>query len=154
VRLVGYRPAREAFALGRMMVIPSRAESLPYVILARLIASISAPISSGGMSRSLCGPKISGMPPTRVEMMGAKGAALARLTMSAPHAIRVYTGLVRLLGDRARGGRKLVRRGALILAARHRRHDQSRLDQADQSGEHDRRIGGRRLSPAATRRGR
>jgi glycosyltransferase involved in cell wall biosynthesis len=33
VRFVGYRPAREAFAMGRMMVIPSRAESLPYVIL-------------------------------------------------------------------------------------------------------------------------
>ena len=33
VRFVGHRPAREAFAMGRMLVIPSRAESLPYVVL-------------------------------------------------------------------------------------------------------------------------
>jgi len=33
IRFVGHRPAREAFALGRMLVIPSRAESLPYVVL-------------------------------------------------------------------------------------------------------------------------
>jgi len=33
VRFVGYRPAREALAMGRMLVIPSRAESLPYVVL-------------------------------------------------------------------------------------------------------------------------
>ena len=40
VRLVGYRPAREAFAMGRMMVIPSRAESLPYVILEAAAAGV------------------------------------------------------------------------------------------------------------------
>jgi len=33
IRFVGYRPAREAFAMGRMLVIPSRAESLPYIVL-------------------------------------------------------------------------------------------------------------------------
>jgi glycosyltransferase involved in cell wall biosynthesis len=33
VRLRPPMPAREAFALGRMMVVPSRAESLPYVVL-------------------------------------------------------------------------------------------------------------------------
>ncbi|MGE0565005.1 MAG: glycosyltransferase family 4 protein [Pseudolabrys sp.] len=33
VRLRSPMPAREAFALGRMMVVPSRAESLPYVVL-------------------------------------------------------------------------------------------------------------------------
>lgn len=33
VRFVGFRPAREAFAMGRMLVMPSRAESLPYVLL-------------------------------------------------------------------------------------------------------------------------
>jgi glycosyltransferase involved in cell wall biosynthesis len=40
VRLVGFRPAREAFAMGRMMVIPSRAESLPYVILEAAAAGV------------------------------------------------------------------------------------------------------------------
>jgi glycosyltransferase involved in cell wall biosynthesis len=33
IRFVGYLPAREAFAVGRMLVIPSRAESLPYIVL-------------------------------------------------------------------------------------------------------------------------
>ncbi len=33
VRFPGALPARQAFALGRLMVVPSRAESLPYVVL-------------------------------------------------------------------------------------------------------------------------
>jgi glycosyltransferase involved in cell wall biosynthesis len=33
VRFMGALPAREAFALGRLLVVPSRAESLPYVVL-------------------------------------------------------------------------------------------------------------------------
>ncbi len=33
VRFVGFRPAREAFAMGRILAIPSRAESLPYIVL-------------------------------------------------------------------------------------------------------------------------
>jgi glycosyltransferase involved in cell wall biosynthesis len=40
VQMIGYRPAREAFALGRMMVIPSRAESLPYVVLEAAAAGV------------------------------------------------------------------------------------------------------------------
>ena len=33
VRFAGAMPARAAFALGRMLVVPSRAESLPYIVL-------------------------------------------------------------------------------------------------------------------------
>ena len=33
IRFVGHRTAREAFAMGRMMILCSRAESLPYVVL-------------------------------------------------------------------------------------------------------------------------
>jgi glycosyltransferase involved in cell wall biosynthesis len=33
VNFIGHCPARKAFALGRMFVIPSRAESLPYIVL-------------------------------------------------------------------------------------------------------------------------
>jgi glycosyltransferase involved in cell wall biosynthesis len=33
VRFVGAKPARAAFALGRLLVVPSRAESLPYIVL-------------------------------------------------------------------------------------------------------------------------
>jgi glycosyltransferase involved in cell wall biosynthesis len=40
VRFVGHRPAREAFAMGRVFVVPSRAESLPYVVLEAAAAGI------------------------------------------------------------------------------------------------------------------
>ena len=33
VRFVGFRPAREAFAMGRLLIVCSRAESLPYIVL-------------------------------------------------------------------------------------------------------------------------
>ncbi|HZN29090.1 MAG TPA: glycosyltransferase family 4 protein, partial [Xanthobacteraceae bacterium] len=33
VRFVGAKPARAGFALGRLLVVPSRAESLPYIVL-------------------------------------------------------------------------------------------------------------------------
>jgi glycosyltransferase involved in cell wall biosynthesis len=39
VRLLPAMPAREAFALGRIMVVPSRHESLPYVVLEAAAAS-------------------------------------------------------------------------------------------------------------------
>ncbi len=40
VRFVGHRPAREAFAMGRILVVPSRAESLPYIVLEAAAAGI------------------------------------------------------------------------------------------------------------------
>ena len=33
IRFLGAMPARDGFALGRMLVVPSRAESLPYIVL-------------------------------------------------------------------------------------------------------------------------
>jgi len=33
VRFIGHCPARAAFAMGRILVVPSRAESLPYIVL-------------------------------------------------------------------------------------------------------------------------
>lgn len=40
VRFAGAMPARQAFTLGRAMVVPSRAESLPYVVLEATAAEI------------------------------------------------------------------------------------------------------------------
>jgi glycosyltransferase involved in cell wall biosynthesis len=40
VRFAGIKPAREAFALGRIAVVPSRAESLPYIVLEAAAAGL------------------------------------------------------------------------------------------------------------------
>jgi glycosyltransferase involved in cell wall biosynthesis len=47
VRFVGFQPARTAFAMGRMLAIPSRAESLPYVVLEAAAAGL--PIVATGV---------------------------------------------------------------------------------------------------------
>jgi len=40
IRFAGHRPARTAFGMGRVLVIPSRAESLPYVALEAAAAGV------------------------------------------------------------------------------------------------------------------
>jgi len=40
VRFVGHQPAREAFSMGRILVVSSRAESLPYVVLEAAAAGL------------------------------------------------------------------------------------------------------------------
>src|ERR1700719_4155594 len=57
VRFVGFRPAREAFAMGRMMVIPSRAESLPYVILEAAAAGVPIVSTRVGGIPEIFGPQ-------------------------------------------------------------------------------------------------
>ena len=57
MQLVGYRPAREAFAMGRMMVIPSRAESLPYVILEAAAAGVPIISTRVGGIPEIFGPQ-------------------------------------------------------------------------------------------------
>jgi glycosyltransferase involved in cell wall biosynthesis len=40
VRFAGYQPARQAFSLGRLMVVASRAECLPYIVLEAAAAGV------------------------------------------------------------------------------------------------------------------
>jgi glycosyltransferase involved in cell wall biosynthesis len=56
VRFAGHRPAREAFAMGRMLVIPSRAESLPYVVLEAAAAGMLIVATRVGGIPEIFGP--------------------------------------------------------------------------------------------------
>jgi glycosyltransferase involved in cell wall biosynthesis len=56
VRLLPAMPAREAFALGRIMVVPSRHESLPYVVLEAAAASKPLIVTRVGGIPEIYGP--------------------------------------------------------------------------------------------------
>ncbi|MBL8590489.1 MAG: glycosyltransferase family 4 protein [Methylobacteriaceae bacterium] len=56
VSFAGAMPARQAFALGRMLIVPSRAESLPYVVLEAAGASIPMIATDVGGIPEIFGP--------------------------------------------------------------------------------------------------
>ncbi len=56
VRFVGAKPARAAFALGRLLVVPSRAESLPYIVLEAAAAAVALIATRVGGIPEIFGP--------------------------------------------------------------------------------------------------
>ncbi len=56
VRLVGSRPAREVFAMGRCVIVPSLAESLPYVVLEAAAAQLPVIATRVGGIPEIFGP--------------------------------------------------------------------------------------------------
>jgi glycosyltransferase involved in cell wall biosynthesis len=56
VRFAGPLPARTAFALGKLLVVPSRAESLPYVVLEAAAAGIPMIATAVGGIAEIFGP--------------------------------------------------------------------------------------------------
>jgi glycosyltransferase involved in cell wall biosynthesis len=58
VRFLGHTPARQAFACGRLLAVPSRADSLPYVV-----------IEAGGAGIPIIASRVGGIP----EILGADG---------------------------------------------------------------------------------
>ena len=78
VRFIGHCPAREAFTLGRMLVIPSRAESLPYVVLEAAAAGLPIIATDVGGVPEVFGPRSARLvPPDDIAaLIGAIAAAL------------------------------------------------------------------------------
>jgi glycosyltransferase involved in cell wall biosynthesis len=72
VRFPGAMPARSAFALGRCLVVPSRAESLPYIVLEAAAAGVPLIATDVGGMQEIFGPQASRLVPP------ADAAALAR----------------------------------------------------------------------------
>jgi glycosyltransferase involved in cell wall biosynthesis len=56
IHFIGHCPARKAFAMGRMLVMPSRAESLPYVALEAAAAGMPIVATDVGGVHEIFGP--------------------------------------------------------------------------------------------------
>ena len=56
IRFVGVKPARTAFAFGQVMVVPSRAESLPYIVLEAAAAGMPLIATRVGGIPEIFGP--------------------------------------------------------------------------------------------------
>jgi glycosyltransferase involved in cell wall biosynthesis len=63
LRFIGFCPARKAFAMGRMLAIPSRAESLPYVVLEAAAASLPIIATDVGGVPEIFGPQATQLVP-------------------------------------------------------------------------------------------
>ena len=72
IHFVGYRPAREAFAMGRMLVMTSLTESLPYVLLEAAAAGMPILAPRVGGIPEIFGLAAEGlMPPNDVRALAA-----------------------------------------------------------------------------------
>lgn len=71
VRFVGAMPAREAFSLGRTLVVPSRAESFPYIVLEAAAASLPMIATSVGGIPEILGSYSPMVVPDSVEALTA-----------------------------------------------------------------------------------
>jgi glycosyltransferase involved in cell wall biosynthesis len=79
VRFVGHRPAREGFAMGRILVMPSRHESLPYVVLEAAAAGVPIIATRVGGIPEIFGPQAKALIPAddSVALVRSIAAALA-----------------------------------------------------------------------------
>ncbi len=96
VTFSGPMPARQAFALGRLMVVPSRAESLPYIVLEAIAAGIpmvstnvgGIPEIFGPLSDVLVGPDDNEALTLAIEAALADPAARRKLTVQLRERVR------------------------------------------------------------------
>jgi glycosyltransferase involved in cell wall biosynthesis len=77
VRFVGAKPARSAFASGRLLVIPSRAESLPYIVLEAAAAGVPLITTNVGGIPEIYGPDSADLVPPDDPQALARAISLA-----------------------------------------------------------------------------
>ena len=104
VRFVGAKPARAAFALGRLLVVPSRAESLPYIVLEAAAAGVPLIATRVGGIPEIFGPDSAdlvppGDPAALARAIGVAAAGSRRDTAPRRRA-SAGAGARRLLGRR------------------------------------------------------
>src|SRR6185503_16814455 len=88
IRFTGAMPARAAFALGRLMVAPSRAESLPYIVLEAAAAAVPLITTNVGGIHEIFGPQAAALvPPGDTQAL----AAAIRAALADPARLRNET---------------------------------------------------------------
>src|SRR5258708_835430 len=86
VRFVGAKPARTAFALGQLLVIPSRAESLPYIVLEAAAAGVPLITTKVGGIPEIFGPDSADLVPAGDPAALARAVGLALQNLAAKRA--------------------------------------------------------------------
>jgi glycosyltransferase involved in cell wall biosynthesis len=86
VRFVGAKPARSAFAMGRLLVIPSRAESLPYIVLEAAAAGVPLITTRVGGIPEIFGPDSADLVPPGDPAVLAQAIGLRLLDLGATRA--------------------------------------------------------------------
>ena len=82
VRFHGPMPARQAFGLGRLMVVPSRAESLPYIVLEAAAGGMPLIVTDVGGVAEIFGPMADRLIPS--ENAAALAQAIERAVNDIP----------------------------------------------------------------------
>jgi glycosyltransferase involved in cell wall biosynthesis len=91
VRFVGFQPARIAFSMGRMLVIPSRAESLPYVVLEAAAAGLPVIGTRVGGVPEIFGPHADSLVPA--DNVAALVAAMRKAVIDPSEAAGIAGGI-------------------------------------------------------------
>jgi glycosyltransferase involved in cell wall biosynthesis len=90
VRFAGYQPARKAFSLGRLLIVASRAESLPYIVLEAAAAGVPMIATRvGGIAEVFETPDLLVPPGDASALAQAVGAVLDDLPAAQAAALRL-----------------------------------------------------------------
>lgn len=111
IRFPGPMPARAAFARGRVLVVPSRAESLPYIVLEAGAAAMPLIATAVGGIAEIFGPDADRLVPAQ------DAAALARAIRSTLADLPAAQAAARRLQARIRAGFSVDSMTDRILAA-------------------------------------